>query len=134
MSQAPLETVQAFYARIAAGDMEAFFATLTDDVEAVAPGSRRHIPWAGTWRGKEGFGEMMTTLGEAVEIEAYEPRRFVTDEPDRVLVIGHERLRTRQTQRVVESAWVHEFTVREGRVARFVEHYDTDTLAVALAG
>jgi len=134
MPQSNLDTVQAFYARIAAGDMEAFFATLDDGVEAVAPGSRRHIPWAGTWRGKEAFGEMMNTLAEAVEIQQYEPARFVSDGAERVIVVGHERLCTRKTRRVVDSAWVHEFTLADGKVTRFVEHYDTDTLAVALAG
>ncbi|MEM9070013.1 MAG: nuclear transport factor 2 family protein [Myxococcota bacterium] len=134
MSETNLETAQAFYTRIASGDMEAFMATLADDIEAIAPGSRRHIPWAGTWRGKEGFGEMMTTLSENVDIEAYTPLRFVVDGSEGVLVVGHERLRTRETQRVVESAWVHEITVRDGVVTRFVEHYDTDSLALALAG
>lgn len=129
-----VEIARAFYQRLAAGDMAAFFDLLADDVVAVSPGSRRHIPWAGTWRGKEGFGEMMTTLGEHAEIERYTVDRFVVDGPERVIVFGQEGLRAKQTQRLADTAWVHEITVRSGRVTRFVEHYDTDTLAVALAG
>lgn len=134
MTQTNLDAARAFYAHLAAGDLAAFFETLTEDVTAVSPGSRRHIPWAGTWNGKEGFGDMMTTLDEAVEIQLYETRRFVADGTDRVIVFGHERLRTRGTDRVVSSDWVHELTFRAGRLSRFAEHYDTDKLAVALAG
>ena len=128
-----LETAKAFYECLAAGNMAAFFDTLTGDVVAVAPGRRPSIAWAGTWKGKEGFGEMMTTLGEAVEIEMYELDRFLPDGDDRVIVFGRERLRARRTNLRAESAWVHELTLRDGKVSRFVEHYDTHTLAVALA-
>ncbi len=127
-----LDIAKAFYDRLAAGDLEAFFATLTDDVVAIAPGTRAHIPWAGTWKGRDGFGEMMATLGEAVEIELYELTRFVADGETRVLVLGRERLRVRATNRSAQSEWVHELTFRNGKVSKFVEHYDTDALATAL--
>ncbi|MEL6338451.1 MAG: nuclear transport factor 2 family protein [Myxococcota bacterium] len=134
MTARNIEAAKAFYARLAAGDMTAFFEILSDEVVAVSPGSRRHIPWAGTWAGKEQFGEMMNTLGEAADIELYEIARFIPDGEDGVIVCGQERLRSRQTQRLAETLWVHELTLRDGRITRFVEHYDTDTLAVALAG
>ena len=91
-------------------------------------------PWAGTWNGKEGFGEMMTTLGEHADIELYELDRFVEDGTDRMIVFGRERLRSRTADRLAETAWVHELTIRAGKVTQFVEHYDTDILATALAG
>ena len=129
-----IETARTFYERIAAGNMDAFFQLLAEQVVAVSPGRRAHIPWAGTWNGKEGFGEMMTLLGEHADIELYEIDRFVEDGEDRVVVFGRERLRSKATTRVAETSWVHELEVRGGQVFRFVEHYDTDTLAVALAG
>lgn len=128
------DTARAFYQRIAAGDMNAFFELLAEEVVALSPGSRRHIPWAGTWNGKEGFGEMMTTLGEHADIELYELDRVIEDGTDRVIVFGRERLRSRATNRSAETAWVHELSIQAGQVTRFVEHYDTDTLATALAG
>ncbi|MEO1231179.1 MAG: nuclear transport factor 2 family protein [Myxococcota bacterium] len=125
-------SAQAFYARLASGDLASFFELLADDVEAVAPGSRAHIPWSGTWHGKDGFQQLMAGLGEVAQIEMYEPQRFVAEDSERIIVLGRERLRSLKTGRVAETSWVHELTFRNGRLCRFVEHYDTDALAVAL--
>lgn len=134
MPKTTIELAQAFYAQFNAGDVPGVLDSLADDAVSVCPGSRRHIPWAGTWKGKEGFGELLTVLDEAVEVELYEPQRYVADGDERVIVFGIDRVRTRKSARVVEGSWVHELTFRDGKLCRFTEQYDTDTLAVALAG
>lgn len=44
---------------------------------------------------------------------------------DKVIVLGYERQRIRETGRVVETDWAMVFVVRDGRIARFRNYVDT---------
>ena len=67
-----------------------------------------------------------------------EPLEFVPHEimsfDDKVLVLGHEQVRARANDSVLETDWAHPFTLRAGKLARLREFYDTATIAQAFGG
>lgn len=134
MTESIIDCAKNVYERFLGGDIPGFLEMLSDDAEIVCPGNRDHIPWAGTWIGKQGCGELLGILDTVVQIEFSEASRFVAESADTVVVLGADRVRARKTSLVHEGQWVHELTFRAGKLQRFVEHYDTDSLATAIAG
>lgn len=50
---------------------------------------------------------------------------------DKVVSLGHERVRVKATGKVFETAWVHIFTIHDRKIVRLREYYDTATMAEA---
>jgi ketosteroid isomerase-like protein len=88
---------------------------LTDDVDWHLQGPSV-IPFAGPRRGREGVAEFFSTVGEALEFEQFEPRKFVA-QGDTVVVLGYERSIVKPTGRSFEQEWVHVYTLRDGKIA-----------------
>ena len=117
--------VQAAYAAFGRGDVAALLATCTDDIVWVSNGDPAVIPWVGTRHGHAGVVEFLTGLGANLDFEAFEPRKFVAS-GDMVVVIGFTQARLKSGKRgLLASEWVHLFTIRDGKLARFQEFYDT---------
>ena len=68
--------VQQAYEAFIHGDIPAVLESLTEDVEWTMQGPSV-IPFAGTFRGREGIAEFFTLLDETIEFEQFEPREFV---------------------------------------------------------
>ncbi len=115
--------VQGLYAAFARGDIDAIVAVLSPDVEWLEPDNPFN-PAAGSRRGHVGFLEWARVGRESEDILALEPRRFLTDH-DSVAVVGHTICRARATDRSYETDFVHLVTLKEGKVTRFQEFFDT---------
>ena len=126
-----LRTVEAFYAAFGRGDLGALLNALAEDVVWQHPGPA-DVPWAGERRGRDDVAQFFIAVNRHLEVEEFTPRTFVTS-GDEVIVLGHERMRTRTGGRVYGTDWVHAFAVRDGRIAGFREYTDTATIAEALA-
>jgi uncharacterized protein len=63
----------------------------------------------------------------------FTPREFHAA-GDRVFVLGHYAATIRKTGRTAACDWVHIFTVRNGKVAAFLEFTDTAQFAQAWKG
>ena len=109
------EVVQQAYAAFGQGDIPALLRLLIDDVEWTLQGPSV-IPWAGTHHGHEGVTEFFSLLGETLEFEQFEPRRYVA-QGDTVVVLGHERSLVKPTGRGFEQEWAHVYTLRDGKIA-----------------
>ena len=109
------EVVQQVYAAFGQGDILAVLRLLTDDVEWTLQGPSV-IPWAGTHHGHEGVTEFFSLIGETLEFEQFEPRKYVA-QGDTVVVLGHERSLVKPTGRGVEQEWAHVYTLRDGKIA-----------------
>ena len=107
--------VQQAYESFGRGDIPAVLDLLTDDVEWTLQGPSI-IPWAGTFRRREGIAEFFSLLGETLEFEQFEPRKFV-GQGDTVVVLGHERSVVKQTGRRYEQEWAHVYNLRDGKIA-----------------
>lgn len=121
--------IQESYAAFGRGDIPVVLDYLTDDIEWYGAGPKE-LPLAGTWRGRNEVREFFKDLNETQEILAFEPQEFIA-EGDTVVVLLRYRTRVKATGRIVETDLVHVFTVRNGKVARLRQFYDT---AAALYG
>lgn len=118
-----IAVVRRGYEAFQKGDIESLLALLADDIEWETP-EVEGIPYGGLQRGKKGVAEFFRQLGESEEILSFEPKEFIA-QGEKVVVIGEYRARVRATGQTGESPWIHVMTVRDGKLARFFELYDT---------
>ena len=126
-----VDVVQQGYEAFGRGDIPAVLELLTDDVEWTEQGPSV-IPFAGTFRGREGIAEFFTLLDETLEFEQFEPRKFV-GQGDTVVVLGYERDVVKETGRGFKEEWAHVYTLRDGKIATGLFVEDTAGLVDALS-
>ena len=122
--------VEEIYAAFVIGDIEGVLNLLTEDVEWYHPRGQ-DIPWGGYRRGRQQVAEFFKAIGDTIEVERFEPVRFVV-EGGSVSVLGSETARVKATGLHYDTEWVHVFTVKEGKVSEFREYTDTATIIEAL--
>lgn len=124
-----VDVVQGTYEAFGRGDIPALLGLLTDDVEWTFQGPSM-IPFAGPRRGRKGVAEFFSLLGETIEFQQFEPRKFVA-QGDTVVVVGYERNLIKPTGRSFEQEWAHVYTLRDGMVAKGRFFEDTAAYVVA---
>jgi ketosteroid isomerase-like protein len=123
--------VQQAYAAFGRGDIAALLEMLSDDIDWHTPGAPR-IPYAGRFSGRKQVAGFFEGLGKTAEFERFEPREFFAH-GDKVVVLGHYAGRGRTTGRPFATDWAMVFTVRNGKIAAFSEHFDTFNLGAAFS-
>lgn len=97
---------------------------LTDNkVEWIGPESD-YIPFAGSHHGKDQVAQFFSKLEQAQDVLKFEPQTFIA-EGDKVAVTGVSSWRVKATGQTYDSPWVHIFTIRDGKIARFEQHTHT---------
>jgi len=125
--------VRSLYDAFGRGDMQTIIDNVDPAIEWVSNGSGETIPWGGKRTGPAGVASFFQALGDNLDFEAFEPRQFL-DSGDAVTVRGRSRARFKGNGRgTFDSEWVHIFTIRDGKVARFEEYYDTAAIERAIA-
>jgi ketosteroid isomerase-like protein len=125
----PLSIVQAAYAAFGRGDLPAMLELLADDATWQFTGDRA-TPYTGRFDGRARIGEWFSLIPRIDAIQVFEPREFFVG-PDHVTVLGWERTAAVSSGKVFECEWVHIFSVRDGRIARFWGMFDTEAAAAA---
>jgi len=118
-----IELVLQLYDAFAKRDMKAILDLLSEDVEWGEP-ENPYNPAAGTRKGHSGFLEWAKIGRDAEDILVLRPERFLTDE-DSVAVIGYEKCRARMTGIEYECDFVHFVVIRDGKIVKFQEFFDT---------
>jgi ketosteroid isomerase-like protein len=126
------DVVAAAYRAFAARDVPALLDVLAPDVTWGQP-DNPHIPSAGTRHGVAGVVEWLQIGNATEDVQEMQPRRIVID-GDLAVVIGFMRVVVRATGAGYEMDFVHLIEVRDGRVVRFQEFFDTWTAAQAFLG
>jgi ketosteroid isomerase-like protein len=126
-----LQIVQEAYAAFGRGDVEAVLSIEHPNTELEIAGPTE-IPWAGSFRGRDGARRYFAVIEAEAEFDAFEPQAFLAQR-DRVVVLGFEKVRSKRTGRSYENHWVHAFTLAEGKIIQFREYCDTATVAAAFA-
>ena len=129
MSKSNIQIVQDAYAAFGSGDIAALVAMMTPDVVWSVPGPAV-IPVAGTSHGREGVADFFRTLVESDDVRRFEPREFLAG-GDKVVVLGFYEAIARATGKVFTEEWVHVFTIQDGWITAFLEHFDTVPVAAA---
>ena len=133
MSQADVALIQSLYAAFGRGDIATIIAALAPDIEWRLNGSRSDHPLLGTWKGSKGVQEFFGELAKLQDFSEFSPREFLSA-GDRVFVLGHYAATMRNNCGKAASDWVHIITVRNGKVAAFLEFTDTAEFARAWKG
>jgi uncharacterized protein len=124
-----IQLIKELYAAMGQSTMDAVLALLSDDVEFVVPGPAS-VGAAGTWRGHAGVRECLRLLRGGQENQSIEFLDFIA-EHDKVVVLLHVRARSLATGKSFESDIVHLFTIRDGKITRLLDFFDTFALADA---
>ena len=124
------QIVKDAYAAFKRGDIPTILNMLADDVKWFLPGPTDIIPVAGERHGREQVGQFFSALDQNQEAKEFEPQEFVA-QGDKVVVLGHYVWRIKANGREYGSDWAHVFTLRDGKVVKFQEYYDTGTCADA---
>jgi uncharacterized protein len=122
-SQENKQLVMDGYQRFMSKDIQGLLALFADDIEWTGTESEI-LPFAGTYRGKAEVAQYFGILDQAQDAISFEPQSFIAEE-DKVVVTGQSAWRVKATGQQYDNPWVHVFTVRDGKVARFQQYNDT---------
>jgi uncharacterized protein len=131
MAMENTEIVQKAYEAFGRGDVTTIMEMIDEDVEWILPGDMEMSPnILGRRRGKEVVRQWFGQLAVDMEFEEFTPMEFIAQN-DKVAVMGHSRTRVKATGKVAESDWMQVFTIKDGKVIRFQEYFDTYARAMA---
>lgn len=112
-------------------DIPALLNCLADDVKWFSIGPPDMIPTAGTRYGRRQVEQYFATLKNAEEVESLEPKEFITED-DKVVAIGDLQRHVGSTGSLINSPWIHVFTLEKGKITEFRSFYDTAAAIEAL--
>lgn len=118
-----LELIQQLYQAFSQKDIVSILGFLDEDVEWGEP-ENPYNPAGGTRKGHSGFMEWLNIGKNAEEILVLEPKRFLTDN-DSVAVIGYMKCQAKTTGKIYESDFVHWAVIKDNKIIRFQEFFDT---------
>jgi uncharacterized protein len=130
MTAANIANIQTMYAAFGRGDVAAIIAGVTPDVDWQTIGRQKDFPTLGPRKGAAQVQEFFQLVDENEDFSDFTPREFYAAE-DKVFVLGSYTLKLKKTGKPIASEWVHVFTLKDGKVARFREHTDTAQFAEA---
>ncbi|MFE2293872.1 nuclear transport factor 2 family protein [Streptomyces sp. NPDC059452] len=130
MSAQSVEVVRRFFQLFEEGRLADIEPLLAPDFEWVYHGPAS-LPWAGTYRGVEGFRAFFGIVRELIEVQECDAYDYL-DAGDRVVVLGVSRTRVLANDARYEAQWMNVFTVRDGLISRYLDLYDTARVVEAL--
>ncbi|MEV0415181.1 nuclear transport factor 2 family protein [Streptomyces sp. NPDC050448] len=130
MSTQNVEVVRRFFQLFEEGRLADIEPLLAPDFEWVYHGPAS-LPWAGVYRGVEGFREFFAIVRELIQVQECEAYDYL-DAGDRVVVLGVSRTLVLANDARYEAQWMNVFTVRDGLISRYLDLYDTASVVDAL--
>ncbi len=118
-----LEIVKKMYGAFSKGDINSILAVLSPDVEWKEP-KNPFNPASGTRRGHSGFLEWAQIGKCSEDILVLELHQFLA-EGDSVVVIGYEKCRSKSTNKIYDSDFVHVIKIKDGEIILLQEYFDT---------
>ena len=119
-----IAAMKRFYETFLRGDLKALRNLVADDF-VLSNDFTARVPTAGVFEGRDGLERFFAILGEVIsEVHTFEADEFIAS-GDRVAVLGHERMRVKETGRLVDAKWVQVGRFRDGLMIRFDEYSDT---------
>jgi ketosteroid isomerase-like protein len=111
------------YRLFQSGDIPSLLELYHNDAEWSSPESD-YLPFSGKFHGKSGIAEFFAKLGASAQPMRFEPVHLIA-EGEQVVATGVATWLAKPTGRSYDTNWVHVFTLRDGKVARFEVFYDT---------
>jgi uncharacterized protein len=125
------EIVRQAYAAFGRGDIPALLDLLDDDIEwHPVIGAAPHVPTAGKRDGKQAVAEFFRILSQTVEFSRFEPREFIA-QGDQVVILGAYEARSKATGRTFAEEWAMVDTFKNGKIVRFREYVNAAAINAA---
>jgi ketosteroid isomerase-like protein len=105
------------------GDIPRLLERCHDDAAWIDP-ELEHVSFSGPHHGKAEIARYFQLLDQDAQALHFAPKDFIA-EGDKVVVTGEATWQSRLTGRSYNSPWVHVFTLRDGKIARFENYLDT---------
>ena len=118
-----IQLVQQAYADFGSGNTQGILDICTDDVVWTGyenPG----VPFASTFKGKEGVSEFFQQLAENVDYSAFEPKEFFSDN-NAVVVLGRHAGTVKKTGKSYDHDWCMVFRFRDEKLYHYFVFVDT---------
>jgi len=125
--------VQQIYAAFGRGDIPAILNLLANNAEITHQGPPDILPWAHTYRGREGWAQFFKDLAEILEPLKFEPRDYVA-QGERVVAFGSFQARIRSTGGPFDELWAMDWVIRDGRAVTCHVYEDTAAMVAAFRG
>jgi ketosteroid isomerase-like protein len=132
MAQDNVRVIQDLYAAYAQGDSQYILNNITDDVDWINDGPES-IPYAGTFKGRQQVQRFFQSLGGTVDNGKVTASEWIAD-GDNVVALGRFTATVKATGKRIDVPVAHVFTVRNGKIARWIGFADTARVAEAYAG
>lgn len=127
MTEDRLDIVRGIYEAFGSGDMDRVAALIADAEWEEADG----MPYGGRYRGaEEVFANVFARIAADVENFSARPDELMPAGEDRVLALG--RYTGSGRAGAVDAAYAHVWTVRGGRIVKFVQYADTHKFREAI--
>lgn len=123
MSETNKQLVKQAYELFGAGDLPGMLELFADDIEWTVP-TIENISFVGPRSGKTSVAEFFPQLLASEEFHEFVPMEFIA-EGNKVVVLGKSAVTVRSTGRPYSTEWCHVFTIRDGKIAAFLEFLDT---------
>src|SRR5262249_11945563 len=88
------------------------------------------IPTGGTYRGRAAVAGFFKKVAETMDFDSFTPEKYI-EQGDTVVALGSYAGRSKPLNKPFRSTWAMVFNFRGGKLARFDEHFDTETVAQA---
>ncbi|MBM3624750.1 MAG: ketosteroid isomerase [Alphaproteobacteria bacterium] len=125
------DLIRSLYAAFGRGDVKSILDALDPTIEWLSNGDAKIIHCTGRRDGVAGAASFFQALADNLDFEAFEPKEFF-EAGETVIVLGHTKARVKEGG-VFDSDWAHVFTLKNGKLLRFREFYDTKSIADAVA-
>lgn len=117
------------YEDFSQGNIPEILNTFSDDIEFTFQGPDG-IPIKKAYHGRGDAEKFFQTLGESLEVQDFSTESIIAS-GDKVVVLGHERMKVKSTGKVYATQWAHVWTLNKGQVTEFFEYTDSAAIAEA---
>jgi len=119
----PADVVGQLFQAFGKRDFDGVRVLLDDNVEWIVPGDPDLMPWAGTFTGPDAVLKLMSNNSGSTENLKITTKWMVSDE-DRAIMLINEQATVAETGEFYEVDSVHVYTVKNGKVIKFENHFD----------
>jgi uncharacterized protein len=124
-----LQVIQQVYQNFAEGNIAAVLSFFDKDVVWVRPGEP-DIPFAGTFKGIEGIGRMLSLVAHNINIKSFVPQQFFNN-GDTIVVIGYDSADVIATGKTYTSDWIQVFKLKNKKIIHVQVYMDSLFIAKA---
>jgi ketosteroid isomerase-like protein len=123
------QLVKQAYENFKKGDIPSVLNFFSDDIQWELD-EVENVPFSGSRHGKEEVRKFFDELSDAQHVLQFDPQEFIAQD-ELVVALGHYAWSVRSTDRMYESDFAHVFSIRDGKIFRFREYFDTAAAAAA---